>query len=149
VRRKIGTSAISIVAAIISTSSFAADRYDLLLTEANYSNPEQSDLSYTAFVGDHQTGAIYSCNGQLHLNKKTGHLLPNHTLACKAASPPGSSLSQYTFSSISGIDVTAKQNQPRMNAAWGFWRIDQTNGRLAFCYNAIGWQCFDAAIQPR
>jgi hypothetical protein len=162
VRLKIATSAISIIAAIMNTSAFAQDRYDLLLTEANYSTAEQRDLSYTAFVGDRQTGAIYSCDGQLHLNKK-GYLQPNPTLKCAGAAPSGSLSGQYTFSIISGIDVaaqTAKQNQPRMNAAWGFWRIDQTNGRLAFCYKAIEmppppakdpvsvWKCFDTAILP-
>ena len=145
--------AISLIAAIMSTSAFAADRYDLLFTQANYSNPEQSELSYASFVGDRQTGAIYSCVGKVTLQQKTGDVA-RHTKSCADAyAPPlGSPPGEYTFKGISALDPTAKPNAPSMNPAWGFWRIDQAKHLHAFCsrygLKAI-WTCFETALPQR
>jgi hypothetical protein len=140
----------SLIAAVINTSALAADRYDFLFTEASYANPEQSELSYTSFIGDRQTGAIYSCGGKINLQRKTGDIV-SHTESCADAyvPPPGSPPGEYTFRSISALDPTAKPNAPQMNPAWGFWRIDQAKHLQAFCMRygpkAI-WTCLETSL---
>ena len=49
-------------------------RYELILTEANYTSADQHQLKYSSFVGDKQTGSIYSCSGTVLLDQKTGNL---------------------------------------------------------------------------
>ena len=78
------------VASIMSTSASATERFDLLLTDASYSSADQHQLNYTSFVGDKETGAIYSCTGKVVLNPKNGNLT-THTESCDDAhlSPSG------------------------------------------------------------
>jgi hypothetical protein len=154
VRHKASTNwAISLIAAIITTSAFAADRYDLLFTEASYANPEQSELDYSSFVGDRQTGAIYSCVGKVILQRTTGDVA-RHTESCADAYVPPSGLppGEYTFSRMSALDPTAKSNAPKMNPAWGFWRIDQAKHLHAFCTRSglpAKWTCFETPLPER
>jgi hypothetical protein len=153
VGRKVASWAAFLVATIINTGALAADRYDLLFADANYSGPDQSELNYTSFVGDKQTGAIYSCSGRVNLQQKTGDVV-RHTESCADAYvPPSGSSGEYTFSRISALDPTAKSNAPKMNPAWGFWRIDQTKQLHAFCtrygYPKAIWTCFETPLPQR
>jgi hypothetical protein len=146
-RRKTAYWAISLIVALINTSVEAADRYDLILTDASYSNPEQSELNYASFVGDRQTGAIYSCAGKVYLQQKTGAVI-RHTESCTDAyvPPPGLPAGEYTFSSISA------SNAPKMNPDWGFWRIDQARHLQAFCMRygpKPVWTCFETPLPQR
>ena len=76
--------------------------------------------------------------------------LKAHTESCVDAhvSPPARG--EYTFGRISALDATAKPNAPRMNPAWGFWRIDQVNHRLGFRARYVDrkvvWTCFEALL---
>jgi hypothetical protein len=150
VGRKVASWAAFLVATIINTGALAADRYDLLFADANYSSPDQSELNYTSFVGDKQTGAIFLCAGKVTLQQKTGDVV-RHTESCADAYvPPPGSLGEYTFSRISALDPTTKSNAPKMNPAWGFWRIDQTKHLHAFCtrygYPKATWTCFETPL---
>src|SRR5215471_17919312 len=96
---------------------------------------------YTSFIGDRQTGAIYSCCG------KGGDAVSFIGSCANAYVPPsGSPPGEYTFSRLSALDLTAKPNKPKMDPAWGFWRIDQANHRHAFCTRSgvpAKWKCFE------
>jgi hypothetical protein len=138
-----------LMAILANTGALAQDRYDLLFSDASYSSPDQHNLNYSSFVGDRQTGAIYSCSGTVYLNATTGDLL-RHTGKCVNAyiTAPGSS-GEYTFGRLSALDPTSNASAPKMNPAWGFWRIDQINRVNAFCtrYGAPPhWSCFDSAL---
>lgn len=147
--RKVASWAAFLIATTINAGALAADRFDLLFTEANYSTPDQSELNYISFVGDKQTGAIYSCTGSVNLQRKTGDVL-NHKEACvDAYVPPAGSSGDYTFSRLSALDPTSKSSAPKMNPAWGFWRIDQTKHLYAFCsrYGSRAiWTCFETSL---
>ena len=150
--RKVVDFTICLTAALLSTSALAADRYDFIFTDANYSNPEQSELDYTSFIGDRQSGAIYSCVGKILLERKTGDVDSAHsTRSCKDAyaPPSGSPPGEYIFSRISALDATSKPNAPKMNPAWGFWRIDQDNHLFSFCGRfgvAAVWRCLETQL---
>lgn len=154
-RRKAADWVICLTAALISTSALAADRYEFIFTDANYSTPEQSELDYTSFIGDRQSGAIYSCNGKISLDQKTG-VVARHTESCIDTVPPtGLPPREYSFSTISALDATPKPDKPKMNPAWGFWRIDQAKGTYAFCGRflsvrsnppAVIWTCFETRL---
>ena len=147
--RKAGNCAAFLIASIMSTGALAAERFDLLFADASYSSADQHELNYTSFVGDKETGAIYSCTGKVVLDQGKGNLKA-HTESCVDAhvSPPARG--EYTFGRISALDATAKPNAPRMNPAWGFWRIDQVNHRLGFCARYVDskviWTCFEASL---
>jgi hypothetical protein len=153
VGRKVASWGAFLVATTLNAGALAADRYDFLFTEAGYSSPDQSELNYTSFVGDKQTGAIYSCSGKITLQQKTGDVV-GHTESCADAYvPPSGSSSEYSFSRISALDPAAKPNAPKMNPAWGFWRIDQTKHLHAFCtrygYPKVIWTCFETPLPQR
>jgi hypothetical protein len=135
---------------IVGTPSSAAGRYEFLFTAANYSSVEQSELDYTSFIGDEQTGAIYFCSGKIKL-KKTDGRPASHDGSCVAEyAPPSGAPSDFTFARLSALDSTANANAPKMNPAWGFWRIDQTRRRHAFCGRfgapTAVWACFEASL---
>jgi hypothetical protein len=136
-----------------STSTLAAERYDLMFADASYSSPNQRQLNYSSFVGDRETGAIYSCAGKVILHQNSGNIM-SHTESCvEAYLAPSGSRSEYTFNRISSLDATVSANAPRMNPAWGFWRLDQTRHLHAFClrygYPTVMWTCFEAPLpQP-
>jgi hypothetical protein len=147
---KAGFSAAFLIASIMSTGALAAERFDLLFTDASYSSADQHELNYTSFVGDKETGAIYSCAGNVVLNQDKGNLT-THTESCVDAHvSPSGSRGEYSFSRISSLDATAKPNAPKMNPTWGFWRVDQVNHRLGFCTRYIDpkviWTCFEAPL---
>ncbi len=81
-KRKVANWAAILVATTANASALAADRYDFLFTEAGYSSPDQSELNYTSFVGDKQTGAIFSCMGRVNLNQKTGNVVRHTKSSC-------------------------------------------------------------------
>jgi len=140
-----------LVAFLAPAGASAAERYDLIFTKAAYASPTQSRLNYSAFVGDRQTGGIYSCIGWIML-KPTGDVdLQNHQEHCdNAYVPPAGPPGDYTFSRLSALDPSTSANKPSMDPAWGFWRIDQNQHRLAFCFRygspTVKWTCFEAAL---
>jgi hypothetical protein len=146
VRRKIALWASFLIANIVCTSALAAERYELLFSDASYSSADQHELNYSSFVGDRQTGAIYFCQGTVKL-KKTGDL-DKHTGSCAYRVPVGST-GEYTFSRLSALDPSTKADKPKMNPAWAFWRIDQVKRQHGFCTrygDPATWVCFEVPL---
>jgi hypothetical protein len=127
VGRNVVSWAALLIATLVNTSALAQDRYDLLFSEASYSSPDQHELDYTSFVGDRETGAIFSCVGNIELNQNTGNLVKHKETCVNTHVSPSGLGGEYSFGRISALDSTAKPNQPKMSPAWGFWRIDQVN----------------------
>lgn len=141
-----------VIASVVTTNALGAERYDLVFTDARYSGVDQSQLSYSSFVGDRETGAIYSCTGKVILRQKTGTIM-SHTESCMDAyAPPSGSRGEYTFGRLSTLDASGSPNKPRMSPAWGFWRIDQTKRLHAFCLRygspTVVWTCFETPLPP-
>jgi hypothetical protein len=133
---------------LVGSRLLAAERYELLLTEASYSSPMQEQLKYSSYVGDHQNGAIYVCTGEVKLDPTTGDVA-NHTQSCKPIVSPSSAPGDYSFGRVSALDPTGPANAPKMSPAWGFWRIDQTTHMHGFCYRYTSrpkWSCFESAL---
>ena len=149
-RRRIATWAASLIASSVTVTALAADRYDLLFTEASYSSPDQSTLRYASFVGDRRTGAIYSCSGKIILNPRTGDFVSHEGSCDNAYTPPSGSSGEFGFSRMGALDPTSKAATPKMNPAWGFWRIDQLKHLHAFCtrygYKKVVWACFESML---
>jgi hypothetical protein len=149
VGRNVFSWAVFLTAILANAAAFAQDQYDLLFSEASYSSPEQRNLNYSSFVGDRQTGAIYSCSGTIYLDPRTGDVLRQTGKCMNAYIPPPGTTGEYTFGRLSALDATAKANSPRMNPAWGFWRIDQVKRMYAFCTRhgtQPHWSCFDSPL---
>jgi hypothetical protein len=134
---------------LVSAAVSAAERYDLILTDAAYSSVTQEKLRYSSFVGDRQTGAIYSCTGDVQLEPKTGDL-KSHKEACTNAYVSPAVQGDYTFSRLSVPEVKTSTDKPKMDPSWGFWRIDQAKHLHAFClrYGAskVVWTCFETPL---
>jgi hypothetical protein len=151
-RRAVSWTALLVVFLVFlsGASASAAERYHLLFSKAAYASPTQGRLNYSSFVGDRQTGGIYSCTGWVTLKPTTGAIDQNDQRCTDAYVPPAGPPGDYTFSRLSALDASPSANTPKMDPAWGFWRIDQNQHRLAFCFRSgspiVVWTCFDAPL---